>query len=360
MSYDITSGLRLRLIDFDSQPWDSDINENFRLIGSWYDGTASPALLGYKNVVVNGSFNIWQRGTVFTATTGITWTADRWGTYFSGTPSNTTVTQKSTLSDGIGTLLALGCLYYAEIKTTTVGTETLKQYFTNIENVHIFSNSTVTLSFVAWSPDGAQLGVVLQQVFGTGGSPSAVVTTSQQFVTLTSTPTLYTMTFSLASTVGKTLGSNNNDRLAITFLLTVGANTYNISAVTLEKGTVASGLPFLPQATELLHCMRYYETSFVGAPTGFTAGLGAAYGFDHFSGFCYRAVKFAVPKRKAPTVTLYDAIGTSNRVSIYNGTTWVDNINPVVVTLPQQFSLVHTTAGSIATEFGFTALSEVI
>ena len=76
-----------------------------------------------------------------------------------------------------------------------------------IEDVRRLAGKTVTVSF--WAVAGAgtpKLGVSLNQIFGTGGSPSAYVPTAGQAVTLTTSLARYALTFTLPSVAGKTLG----------------------------------------------------------------------------------------------------------------------------------------------------------
>jgi hypothetical protein len=55
----------------------------------------------------------------------------------------------------------------------------------------------------------------LRQSFGSGGSPSAAVDVNAVPITLTTTPTRYSVTFTLPSMAGKTLGTNGDSQTAL-------------------------------------------------------------------------------------------------------------------------------------------------
>ena len=56
----------------------------------------APAGLGFRNVIVNGGMDVWQRGTSGFATSDGTYTADRWR----HTSNNLTITQDTDVPSG--------------------------------------------------------------------------------------------------------------------------------------------------------------------------------------------------------------------------------------------------------------------
>jgi len=104
----------------------------------------------------------------------------------------------------------------------------------------------------------------------------------------------------------------------------VGTNgaTFYITGVQLEVGTAATPFERRQYGQELSLCQRYYE-----ANINTTGGFGVAVGFSGnivSGGTYYNAVNYIVPKRAAPTITLYNANLAgfpSASALIVNGTT---------------------------------------
>ena len=63
-----------------------------------WDGTQWTVLApiaGGRNMVVNGDFKIWQRGTSFSSPANASFTADRWFMYYDGTGATRTISQQT-------------------------------------------------------------------------------------------------------------------------------------------------------------------------------------------------------------------------------------------------------------------------
>src|SRR3954463_6731380 len=116
-----------------------------------------------------------------------------------------------------------------------------------IEGVRTLAGKLVTLSFLASASAGTpKIGVEVEQVFGTGGSANVPAATGQ--ITLSTTPTRYSITFTVLSIAGKTIGTAG-DHLSLNLWLSSGAtlasrasfigiqnNTFSITDVQLEAG----------------------------------------------------------------------------------------------------------------------------
>lgn len=120
---------------------------------------------------------------------------------------------------------------------------------------------------------------------------------------------------------------------------------------------------------ELALCQRFYEKSYNQATAPATASVTAGLqrtqgGFTDASGFFTLPVTYAVQKRVAPTVTLYDFAGNSGKITEFNssggGTT--DNVTPSGGTVGGErgFYVPHDPSGNIDGLMAhFTATSEL-
>ena len=109
-------------------------------------------------------------------------------------------------------------------------------------------------------------------MFGTGGSPSSVVYGTTQIVALTSTWQKKSITVTIPSIVGKTLGTDGEHTsfTALQFYFDQGSattgsvlgnqsGTFDIAQFQLEEGSVATPFEQRPYGLELSLCQRYYS-----------------------------------------------------------------------------------------------------
>jgi hypothetical protein len=222
-----------------------------------------------KNHIINGDFYINQRA--FTSTTVAAYGFDRWAYNSSG---STATYSAQTFSPGTAPVAGYEGANFARLAVTVGNDFACLRH--PIEDVRTFAGQTVTLSFWAKGTNPATLGSLgarLEQHFGTatGGSPLVIVP-EQSFV-LTANWQRYSLTYSVPSISGKTIGTAN------TFLnLIIGQMsntstdswTMDIWGVQLEAGSVAT--PFQTAsgtiAGELLLCQRYYQRVTAGGAYG--------------------------------------------------------------------------------------------
>lgn len=236
-----------------------------------YATTAASANNVGRNLIHNALFNVAQRGTGPWTTNG--YTLDRWFMAFSGgTLSTTRVVQSDGSRAQIGDEASTNIIVLAVAGTS--GVNDYAQILQPVEGVQRLSGKTVTVSFwAAGSVAGLKVGVSYDQIFGTGGSPSASALGSGQSVTLTTAWARYSVTLSVASATGKTLGTNNDDRTQLDLWVSAGANlatrsgsvgvqsgNINLWGIQLELGTVATPLDYGGSyADQLRACQRYYQ-----------------------------------------------------------------------------------------------------
>lgn len=285
---------------------------NDHKLANWVSQNTVPSA-GFRNAIINGGFDIWQRGTSITVSNTSAYSADQWIIYGVGTSGSSTF-QRGAHGGLGGEWYGGGGKYYAAF-TWTLGTDAVNGYHgltQLIEDVTTLSGRDVTLSF--WASGVGNVGVEIQQYFGSGGSPSATIQTQLGLVALTSGPKRYTFTFRMPSVVGKTVGTNGKDCVFVNFWTALGSayvgrgsgvgwqsgagKSFNVWDVQLESGNVASPFERRPIGSELALCQRYFERIQSQSATYNIFG----------TGMCYSATQGAVviqyqPKRASPTIT---------------------------------------------------------
>jgi hypothetical protein len=223
----------------------------------------------YKNKIINGNFDIWQRST--SNTSSGYFTADRWGSEHGSGTTKTASRQSFTLGQ---TDVPGEPTYFMRHVVTTGGTSGAYAVpYQRIESVRTLAGKTATLSFWAKANASKNIATEFTQFFGTGGSPSATVNgIGVTTHALTTSWQKFTTTVSIPSISGKTLGSDSNDFLCIFFFLDAGSTfnartnslgnqsgTFDIAQVQLEEGPVATAFEQRHIAQEFALCQRYYQ-----------------------------------------------------------------------------------------------------
>lgn len=237
--------------------------------------------LSLDNAIINGNFDIWQRGTSFTGVSpALTYSADRWSSARNGTGATVNV---SRVDFALGqTDVPNNPSHYINYEVTTAGSgETYHFLGQRIESVKTFAGETVTVSFYAKASSAVSLSVGLTQHFGTGGSPSVQVVTMIDSYNLTTSFQKFTATVTVPSISGKTLGTDGNDRLLLFFDMPRDTTfDLDIAQVKLEAGSVATPFRPRPIGEELALCQRYYQNlSFHFGEVGYAGFAGTGYVF---------------------------------------------------------------------------------
>lgn len=223
----------------------------------------------YKNKIINGNFDFWQRGTSLGSASGGRFLADRWLNNSVGT-TYTTSQQSFTL--GQANVPNEPSFFHRTVATSVVGSNNFNILAQTIESVRTLAGKTATLSFWAKADSSKNIAIEFAQSFGTGGSPSSgILEIGVTTCNLTTSWQKFTITTSIPSISGKTLGTNGNDYLAINFWFDAGSSfnsrtnslgqqsgTFDIAQVQLEEGSVATPFEERPRGLELSLCQRYY------------------------------------------------------------------------------------------------------
>jgi hypothetical protein len=276
----------------------------------------SGPLAGFRNAIINGNFDIWQRGTSFT---GNEYGADRW---FSGRSGTTCTMSRQAFTLGQTDVPGEPTYFCRMAATSVAGAGNYSILLQSIEGVRTFAGQQVTISFWAKADASKNIAIDFQQNFGTGGSPSTAVngigtvkkalTTSWQKITHTVT---------IPSITGKTLGTNGNDSVTMYIWFDAGSDfnsrtdslgqqsgTFDIAQVQVEAGPVATPFERRPIGTELSLCQRYYYK--VEGST--TTRLGVGHNYLTTGAVC--TTFFPVPLRAEPTTL--EQSGTASHYDI--------------------------------------------
>jgi phage tail protein X len=241
------------------------------------------------NAIINGAFDIWQRGTSFTQTVSEAYHADR---YHSFIVQATDITRE-TFSPGTCPDPNFESEFYIRLKPSANTSNT--QLSQRIENVRTFEDSPVTVSFWTRSSIAGVISLRIRQGFGTGGS--ANVDTSISSIPITTDWTKITRTFQIPSLSGKTIGPNSFLTISIIHTSMAGLQTLDVCNLQLEAGSTATAFRRNANSIqgELAACQRYYFRS-----TGTTQALYAdATGYS--SNQALARLQLPVTMRAVPT-----------------------------------------------------------
>ena len=250
---------------------------------------------GRKNLIINGDFDVWQRGTSFTPTAANPYTADRWRVYQSSS-SNVTVTKRTE-----STSSSVPFINYIRIDNT-IDADTswieLNQY---VEDYSHLINNTVTLSFWAKASYDIQDGYT----YTNSGTSSGVYA-------ITTSWTKYQVTLDLKA---GTVASNGYLRLLLGTKTSVNADSYiDYAQVQLELGSVATDFEHRSYGEELALCQRYFQKSYtdgIYAGTNTTVGIVIVNGSTEGGSSSYQYYTYPVPMRAAASITFYNSSGAS-------------------------------------------------
>ena len=246
-------------------------------------------LAGFRNRIINGDFQIWQRGVTFTNANG--YTSDRWVAGGTGTLCN--VGQGSHPS-GLGERKALNF--------TGVAGNTRSYALQRIESQNMaslypapYASTQVTLSVNIYSASARTIDLIVDYA-NTADNFSAVTNITSHSVSVgANTFNRYSHTFTLPAEAARGIQIVLNAETGIT------SGTVAFSLVQLEPGSVATPFEQRPIGTELALCQRYFCRQIACAQSAST-------------GTMLTPVYFPVEMRATPTTTNVLA-GTSSTAS---------------------------------------------
>lgn len=293
--------------------------------------------IGFKNRIINGAFEIWQRGTAQIFVTAGAYLADRWTCMGYQQARHQRVAVSSPVA-GMFTRYAMRVSSSPNSDNGSGGTRMdLSQ---KIENANCFDLAGQQVVYSYWirfsSATVASVANLQNSAFGNFNSVLASSTTNTDAATSTdsigsvngsvvinngSLPTTWTFVTGTATIPA----GANNVALRLQFQQ-LGSTTnagdvwYEVTQIQLEAGSAPTAFDFRDYGRELALCERYYTKSYRLATFPGTATRTGAIGYVCANGGNgeQSRVFFPTSMRIAPGVTFYNpATGTVNQVRNY-------------------------------------------
>ncbi len=236
---------------------------------SQFNPATQAALAGYRNKLINGNFDLWQRGTSLAAAVynGI-YLADRWRITTAGT---TIAPSRQSFALGQTDVPGEPAFYHRCVVASVAGASNRALLYQQVESVRSIIGQAV-LSFWAKADAAKNIAVEFQRGVGTGGSPTGDlngigVTT----IPLTASWQKFRVPVILPSLSGVVLGTDNNDSINAIFWFDAGSSfnsrtnslgqqsgVFDIARVQWEIGSVDTPFEQRPIGLELSLCQRFY------------------------------------------------------------------------------------------------------
>ena len=303
---------------------------------------------GYKSPIINGDFNIWQRGATFATAADQTYVADMWEYVKSGTMVHTITRDTDVPTQAESDHLSS---YSIKLDCTTADSAIAASDYCALEhkiegyNFAAFKGQKATLSF--WVK-ATKIGTYCVS-FRSSNSDTSYVAEYTVNVANTWEKKTITLTFDYGS---GTWDYTNGTGLIIGWTIDCGtdyqgvadtwntatdyatanqvngsddvANNFWLSQVQLEKGAWATEFGLRDIADEWARCQRYFCKSWAyGTAIGTSTGVGLvmfkATALASNAHEINIGTTFPVSMRANPTFTAYSETGTSGKVTVASG-----------------------------------------
>jgi hypothetical protein len=266
-----------------------------------------------KNKIINGDFSINQRA--FTSTT--TSAAFGFDRFAQSSGGGTTTYSAQTFTPGAAPVLGYESQYFFRYNQSVAGTGGgYSLISTKMEDVRTLAGQTATLSFWIKADAARAVTLLLRQDFGSGGS--SLVDTTITGTTATTGWVRYSVTFTVPSVSGKTIGTSSYLEL-IMFLPVNTVMTIDLWGFQMEASNTATAFQTATGTIqgELAACQRYYVRQ-SGASAGNAYAIFGA-GSAPSTVIVDGVIIFPIRMRTTPTVA------ASGSVRAYDGVTWLTN-----------------------------------
>jgi len=266
----------------------TDVPANAVFTDTVYDDSNVPKysdIMG-KNFIINGGFDVWQRGTSFTGTS--IYIADRW------VVSNNT-------AGGTIERLHPGTAFHSDGISIYANASHPDNFNIQhrIENIRALQNTTVTLSMKVWSTiSDKTVNVEVRHVDTDGSTTVWKSPTVELGKTVANKSVTMSRTFDIPGWDVPVAQNRAQFRVLIYPMVDHKDTGIAIGEIQLERGPVATEFEQRPKALELMLCYRYYE-KWTGSllPVPYLMKEGTS------GNKVSNSVYFKSRKRVAPTVT---------------------------------------------------------
>jgi len=219
-----------------------------------------------KNVMINGNFDFWQRGTSLSAGAG-GYLADRWTSSATSAVATTIAHSREAFTMAQTDVPYEPTYFLRSVVSAGTASNDYAYLMQKIKNVRTFAAQNAVLSFYAKANTNKNLSVEFCQNFGAGGSYITAIGVTK--VGITSTWTKITVPVSIPSLSGGTMGVGGSldlriwldagtDMDARTDSLGHQSGTFDIAQVQLEAGSIATPFEQRPYGVELALCLAHY------------------------------------------------------------------------------------------------------
>ena len=261
---------------------------------------------GFKNYIINGGFDIWQRGGL-SADANNSYSADRWHSW-----------RDSGQKIQKGVSLVYGS--YAHIEYTSGKTMTMGQRIEAGDSFNKFSGKTFTLSWDLFGTSAAMASIqgIKWVVYITHAGGELLIDSGAYYPV---NGVRNKVTFTVPDLTAYTISSGSNLEVRpfqIEDSQGLSSSTTGLANVQLEEGSVATPFEQRPYGLELSLCQRYYQTDLRSGYTYTISGTTSAW---------RTTIPLLQPMRVAPTSfgfngTIYFQGNTGGNILGTIGTTY--------------------------------------
>lgn len=330
-------------------------------------------LFSNRNIIINGDFNIWQRGLSFSNVTNGTYTADRWRY----SKASTTATHNVSRSDDVPTIAQAGKLFNysllvdcqtADLSVAAADYVAIDQPIEGYNFAHLAQKS-FTISFwvkatkigtycVSFVNSGLNRSYVAEYninqsdvwEFKTVNIPASPVDGTWNYLNGVGIYALFTLMSGTNRQTTPYVWQNGEFEATVNQVNACDdvANNFRLCGVQIEVGDVVTPFEHRAFQQELSLCQRYYEKSYdVADPPGTISNSGNARAFPITNAAFRQNIFFKVPKRALPTITYYNPVsGTAGQIAFGWGASNTTNVLYEEVGTSKWTAGTNTTQGS--------------